>query len=369
MIKATVIHPSGLTAEDRRAWRDWMPYANPLLGPGFAALMGDLRPDARVALIDLDGERAGFLAFHARHGGVARPIGAPFSDYHGAAIRPGAVLSTETVLRAAGIVAYRFTASVDRLLTGAEGPAGYVIQGGGEGYLAGLDAKRMKNWRRLNNKIEREIGPISLEMDDRDVGRFGQLLLWKRRQLRQSGLHDFLAPRWSQTMMRTVFDCPKDTLRGRMMTLSAGGRLLAGHFGVEEDGVCHSWISSINPEAGACSPGQVLLARLIGAMPEAGLKGVDLGPSHAHYKAPFCTTSVTTAQGTAVAATTAGRLVGAAEQAWSLAERAAPACAAARRRFDHIAALELSAAGRLRGVLGALADRARRPRQGLSAEA
>jgi CelD/BcsL family acetyltransferase involved in cellulose biosynthesis len=368
MIKAEVIHPSRLTAEDRRAWQAWMPFGNPLLSPSFAELVGDLRQDARIALIEHHGERAGFLAFHARHGGVARPIGAPFSDYHGAIVRPGAALSGESVLRAAGIVAYRFTTGVGDLFGGAEGPVGYVIDGGGETYLTGLDAKRLKNWRRLGHKIEREIGPIAIHMDDRDPQRFEQLLIWKRRQLRCSGLHDFIGSRWSQALMRAVFARPGGALRGRMMTLVAGDRLLAGHFGVEVDGACHSWISSIDPETTACSPGQALLARLIAEMPAAGLRTLDLGPSHAHYKAPFCTTTVGTRHGTAVAATAAGRLVGAAEQAWSLAERAAPACAAARRRFDHIAALESSAAGRVRGMLGALADRARRPRQGLPAE-
>ncbi len=77
----------------------------------------------------------------------------------------------------------------------------FVIEltGSAADYLEALRAsspKQFKNYRRLDGKLDREVG------DDRTVrarttrGRPStQLLAWKRDQLRRTGVHDFLRAR------------------------------------------------------------------------------------------------------------------------------------------------------------------------------
>ena len=94
MLDVETIHPSLLSAVDAVLWRSLAAseesFGNPLLGPDFAQAVGKVREDARVAVVRRAGETVGFLPFHRRPGGLARPIGSPLSDYHGLVSRPGA---------------------------------------------------------------------------------------------------------------------------------------------------------------------------------------------------------------------------------------------------------------------------------------
>ena len=86
MLTAETLHPSDLTGADLAAWRALAAahpaFASPLLGPDFAVEVGRVRDDARVTVWRRDHQAIGFLAHHRRPGGLARPIGSPFSDYH-----------------------------------------------------------------------------------------------------------------------------------------------------------------------------------------------------------------------------------------------------------------------------------------------
>src|ERR1700761_3089936 len=85
-LEAEIVHPAELSRVDIAAWRRLQAaepaFGSPLLGPDFAQAVGAVRPDARVAVYRRAGHAIGFLAHHRRPGGFARPIGAPFCDYH-----------------------------------------------------------------------------------------------------------------------------------------------------------------------------------------------------------------------------------------------------------------------------------------------
>jgi CelD/BcsL family acetyltransferase involved in cellulose biosynthesis len=133
------------------------------------------------------------------------------------------------------------------------------------------------------------------------------------------------------------------------INLYAGENLVAGHFGVRFGGAYHPWIASTNSAYAACSPGQVFLGRAILAMSDLGLNRYDLGPGHDHYKRPFCPQPGEVGEGLATAASAAGRLATISDGAWSMA-----GAQRLRRRIDAIAQLDLSAAGRMRGVVDAV---------------
>lgn len=372
MLNARTIHPSSLSREEIAAWEDLIAaepaFGSPLLAPAFAQAVGVVREDARVAVYR-DGDRiVGFLPHHRRPGGMARPLGAPLSDYHGLIARADAGLTADRALSLAGLSSYRFTGLVDPHGVFAEASAGESV-----GYVITLDAapdvylerlraaspKRFKNWRRLDSKLERDFGPVRVEASD-DPAVYAQIMDWKREQLVRTGVADFLRPDWTRQLLGD-FAAARGDLRGLTLALWAGETLAAGHFGVRRGGWCHPWIASTNPRLGDYSPGQTFLMKAIAAMPGLGLTTYDLGPSHDHYKRHYAAPGRTVGEGTATASTPAGRLAGGREQVWTLAgARGAGMVASLRRRLDAIAVTELSTAGRVRGFVEAVAAQPRR---------
>jgi CelD/BcsL family acetyltransferase involved in cellulose biosynthesis len=372
MLRAETLHPAELAATDAAAWGALCAaspqFANPLLGPDFAQAVGRVRDDARVSLWRWDDRLVGVLAHHRRPGGFARPIGAPISDYH--ALVATDRLDVGQALALAGINAYRFNGLVDPrgAFEGgvAAGREAFLIEldGSADDYLEALrvsSPKRFKNYRRLDHKLEREVGEITVVAPDWSQAAFDQIMAWKHDQLVRTGAYNFLRPPWVRALMDDLFSRRDGAFQGLMINLYAGGKLVAGHFGVRQDGAYHPWIASVDPDFAAWSPGQVFLLRAIAAMPRLGLTSYDLGPGHEHYKRPYALTTRTIAEGLAVAPGAAGRAAQVSQAAWMLAGGArGGAVARLQRNLDAVAVLELSLAGRARGLAAAVASKALR---------
>ncbi|MBR7620600.1 GNAT family N-acetyltransferase [Phenylobacterium sp. 20VBR1] len=371
MLSAETFHPSDLSQADISTWRRLCAsrpeFANPLMGPDFAQAVGKVRADARVTVWRWPGRTAGFLAYHRRPGSYARPIGAPLSDYHGLVAEPG--LDSDEALAAAGLSVYRFTGLTDPNMAfagfGAVERESFVIalETTAEAYLEALRAaspKRFKNYRRLDHKLDREVGALSIRAEF-DQTAFDTLLRWKREQLARTGAHGFLNADWTQGLLQDLFERQAGDFQGLMVNLYAGERLVAGHFGIRQGGIYHPWIASTDPELGAWSPGQVFLGRAIAAMPQMGLTTYDLGPGHEHYKRPYALTTRRIGEGVATAANLGGRAAQMSEQAWTLAgAHGQGAVGKLRRRLDIIASSELSFTGRALGLAQAIGARVRR---------
>lgn len=373
MLDVETLHPRELAEADLRMWRDMAAaepaFDSPLLGPDFALAVGVVRDDARVAVIRRGAETLGFLPHHRRPGAMARAIGSPLADYHGLVSRPDADLTGAQVLGAADLTAFRYTGLIDPYGVFGQGEmkTAHVIalrNTDAETYLEAVRAaspKKIKNWRRLDNKLEREIGTIELVAGDTSREAFDQLIAWKREQLERTGVHDFLRPEWTRGLMLDLFQKQTGPFQGLMITLYAGGELVAGHFGVRLDGVYHPWIASTNPAHGEWSPGQIFFMRAIAAMPGLGLHRYDLGPGHDHYKGAYALSQIQIGDGTATAATMAGRMASSLDGVMALAgSKGAGPVGRLTRRMDAIAAVELTMGGRVRGLVDAFANQAQR---------
>ena len=373
MLNVETLHPSQLAPADTALWRGMAAaepaFANPLLGPDFAQAVGRVRDDARVAVIRRGGEILGFLPHHRRPGRLARAIGSPLSDYHGIVSRPDPGFMAEDVLRAADLGVFRYTGLVDPfgVFGGVGEPqAAFVIapEGGADDYLETVRAaspKKIKNYRRLDHKLEREMGQVRLVAPDTSRASFDLLIAWKREQLQRTGLHDFLRPDWTSGLLTDLFGRQSGDFQGLMIGLYAGDELVAGHFGVRLGGVYHPWIASTNPAYGAWSPGQLFFLRAIAAMPELGLTQYDLGPGHDHYKRAYALAQSSVLDGAVTARGMAGLMASSVEGAWTLAGgRGTGVVARVRRRVDAIASVELTVGGRMRGLVDAVAGQSRR---------
>ncbi|CAN5225904.1 GNAT family N-acetyltransferase [soil metagenome] len=360
-----VVRPDALTRAEIDAWRaiqaDEPAFANPLFGPDFTQAVGRVRSDVAVAIFSLSSAPVAFFAHHRRPSGFGRPIGAPFSDYHGLVARLGEGPSGPEALRAMGLAAFRHTGLVDPdgAFAGLDaGPTAFAIalSDGPDAFLETARAaspKKFKNWRRLRHRLEEDFGALTLSAS-RSVDDFEQLLTWKRDQFVRTGVQDVLKPDWVDTLMHDLFEADGPHLSGLMLTLHAGDTLVGGHFGIRSGDVYHPWIASTAPELAALSPGQAFLDQAIRAMPGLGLRIYDLGPGHDHYKRPFAATSQTLKSGLTSAPSLRGRLSHAADRSWMLGGVGRrPAIDKVRRRLDHIAASDPSLRGRLEGVIAA----------------
>jgi CelD/BcsL family acetyltransferase involved in cellulose biosynthesis len=373
MLDVETLHPRDLSADELRTWRDMAAaepaFSSPLLGPDFARAVGAVRDDTRVAVIRRAGETLGFLPHHRRPGHLARPIGSPLSDYHGLVSRRDADLDGREVLSAADLTSFRYTGLIDPygVFAQAQQKTAHVIalaDTDAETYLEAVRAaspKKIKNWRRLDNKLEREMGTVELVGPDRSRQAFDQLIAWKREQLDRTGVHDFLRPDWTRALMSDLFAKQDGPLQGLMINLYAGGELVSGHFGVRAGGVYHPWIASTNPAYAEWSPGQIFFMRAIAAMPGLGLTRYDLGPGHDHYKGAYALSQIQIGDGTATASSMAGRVASSLDGVWALAgANGAGPVGKLRRRIDAIASVELTLGGRVRGLAHAFANQAQR---------
>jgi len=360
MLQTETIHPSRLTPGQITAWRglcaNHPAFSNPLLGPDFTLAVGAVREDARVTVGYQACAPVLFWPHHSRPGGLARPIGAPFSDYHGVVADPAVPFSPTDLLAEASVNRFLFEGLVDPQgrfadFVSARSPVfGVRLATTAEAYfeaLRGDSPKRFKNMRRLEHKLDREVGAIALTAPDRDPKAFELLMAWKSDQFRRTGLHDVLAPDWVRTLMQRLFVTENQPMQGMLVTLRAGGRPVAAHFGVRAGSTFHPWIAAFDPEFAAYGPGVTLVSQAIRAMGRLGLTSYDLSGGHDHYKRPFVVGSETVAQGMAA-------LGGRAAPARRFAERPS-ALVRVGRRLDHIAAAEPTLAGRMGGVLTALA--------------
>lgn len=360
MLQADILRPDALTLADAAAWRamvaETAAFHSPLMGPEFAQLVGEVRPDAHVAVFREGGEAVGFLAHHRRPGALARPIGAPWSDRHALVTGPSPGFGWREALQAARLRAFRFTALVDPhgVFAGA-GLAGedlaYAIAPDepGDAYWERLRAgspKRFKNIRRLEHKMEREEGPLELVVGDPAADALQLLFRWKREQFRRTGLHDVLHPAWSRAMMERLHVRRKGAVCGLLITLRARGRVIAAHFGARAGGAYHPWLAAYDPDWAHASPGLVFLSMAVKAMPEAGLTRYELSGGSAHYKTVFADREEALAQGAAELRAVAG----------ATASRRPELLKRLGRRLDHIAETELTLGGRLQGVALAISD-------------
>jgi CelD/BcsL family acetyltransferase involved in cellulose biosynthesis len=160
--------------------------------------------------------------------------------------------------------------------------------------------------------------------------------------------------------MEQFFHARDGELQGLLITLRAGGRMVAGHFGVRDGRAFHPWIAAADPGLSSYSPGHVFLQRAIRAMPDLGLRTYDLSSGHDHYKAQYANTQIAISEGVASAPGAGFDAQAALAGAGRLAGPCGEAVRRAGRRLEQIAAVELTLPGRVMSVLDTLAGASRR---------
>jgi CelD/BcsL family acetyltransferase involved in cellulose biosynthesis len=376
MLTCERIRAGDLTDHDLALWRamqvETPAFRSPLLSPDFVQAVAAVRDDVRVIVVRRDGKTIGFLPVHIRPGALARPAGAPFSDYSALITHPLPGLRIGAVLKAAGITSYQAIGLVDPYnvfgeTPGAESDDAFAIDLSLGDTSNNAFKKLLKNIRRLTRNIEEAHGPLRFIVGDRDPTHFDAMIALKRQQTHDTGVHDFLAAEWVQRLFANLMAAPDTGLHGFMLTLTAGDTPALYHFGVRLGDRAHPWVSSYDPAFSAFSPGQLFLNLCPEPLKEAGISYYDLSTGDQKYKAIFSNTTFPVRHARIYSDAPPAQLQARLERITrdtrkALGPRIDEAVARLNRRFDHIATLELDTLSRVRGVAYAFSNAAKRQR-------
>lgn len=278
-------------------------YRSPFFRPEFATVVARVR-DVRVAVIEDAGTVAGFFPYEVARRRTGRPLGWPFSDYHGVVLDGDAALDPRELVRACGLSAWSFdhvpaamTAFSPHVVAHDRSPC-IDLSGGFEAYLAGRRGRsEVRGALRKARKLAREVGPLRFlpQSDDRDL--LARTIEWKRAQYAETGVRDVLADAGSRELLGRVHTTRSADFAGVLSVLYAGDLVAGLHLGLRSASVWHSWFPAYNPELDRYSPGLVLLLELARMAPGLGIAEIDLGKGEARYKLALATGSVALGEG------------------------------------------------------------------------
>ncbi|MDN0200592.1 GNAT family N-acetyltransferase [Streptomyces sp. S.PNR 29] len=357
--RVLVVRPDELTSGDHKMWREIRTEsgapANPFLDPVFTTAVGQVRPGARVAVLQEDGSQVGFFPYERGPFGQGRAIGLGVSDSQGAVLRPGIRLDARRLLRACALSSWEF----DNLEAGQSLFAPHAVEelaspvvdldGGFARYTTRLrenSASFLGQTLAKERKLARQVGEVRFVYDARDPEALRALMRWKSAQYRRTGRRDRFAQEWITRLVGLLGDSGEPECRGVLSVLYAAGRPVAAHFGLRSRTVLSWWFPAYDRAYGKFSPGRVLQLRMLEAAAADGIRMVDLGSGPARYKESLKTRDLRVYEGAVIRPGPGGT-----------AYRLAREPARAARRFVRNRPRLAEAAARTLAELGRLRDR------------
>jgi CelD/BcsL family acetyltransferase involved in cellulose biosynthesis len=286
-----------LTADQRSQWTAMQSVQPAATGPfytvEFAQLVDDVRGDVEVAVVGRAGETIAFLPFHRLLGKIGRSVGLHLSDFQGMIAQPGAVIDLPRVVRACQLAAYDFDhvpveqTAFAPFMALTDGSPVIDLSGGSEAYERDLQERSTEEYRTLQRKqrkLERELGPMRVECDTRDLAVLNQVIEWKRAQYVKTGVPDALAADWTRELLTASLALRDNRFCGWLSALYAGDRLLAAEFGLRSGDILHNTFCAYDPEHGRYSPGRLLSLAFLRSATDNGIRLVELGKGQEEYK-------------------------------------------------------------------------------------
>lgn len=290
-----VIYKATETPNDSRdAWRALQSadsiFDSPFFSPEFAAAIGVARGDAYVAEIVDGGRSVAFFPHHRRPRGVAKPIGAQISDYHGLIASKDFGAEPGELLAACGLSAYDY----NHLPVG----AAVFAMGAAEtsrsprmnlacGYETWARARAaetdlVKTAERKARKLAREVGEVEFRFDDDRAEAWEAFIRLKNANFAAQGLAVDVMAGWTGQALRSLRATKTPHFAGVLSTLSAGGTIISAHFGLSAGGVLAWWYNGYDESYGGYSPGVLLILAI--AKAGAGVSIIDFGRGEQRYK-------------------------------------------------------------------------------------
>jgi CelD/BcsL family acetyltransferase involved in cellulose biosynthesis len=299
-MQVCVIRPCELGQSEIALWHRWQladeRFENPFLSPEFAIAVDAVHPHVRVAVVnDMTGVGS-FFAFEQRRFGTSKAVGQGLSDCQGLVSHGSYDWPIGELLRACKLSLWDF----DHLIASQAPVAPHAatlhpspiidLSSGFEAYLQarrsasrGLVASTLRKAR----KMERESGPLRLDLDVTDRDALRTLMRWKSNQYRRTGAVDRLAVDWVVGLLDRLLVTRGGGLTGSLAMLYAEDVPVAGHFGLRCSSTLSYWFPAYDPEWERYSPGLYVLLRLAEVEASRGTRYIDLGRGDHAYKQRF----------------------------------------------------------------------------------
>ncbi len=339
------VEVSQLGAAELELWRGFRTadpvLASPYFDPRFVQLAAQIAPGARVAVIREGGSVRGFLPFQQR-GGLIQPLAAPLSDFHGLIAEPGLEIA-HLLPQLEGVHRARFSGLVAAGETDLPGLShrsamAADLSQGFDVYLAGRNARFLKDKRRRRRALERDHGELSFSFERPTLAQVDHVVDHKRAQIVRTHQYDVFACGWTVDLLRRLAEVDAPDFGLRLAALKAGDKLVAAELGLTSGARHHLWFPIYDPAYAKYSPGGLMTLDTLEAASARGVTRVDFGVDADAYKHDFADPAEVVFEG----------LI---ERRRGSRGRSMRILGASRlaRRFDRIVACEPSLVGQLRG--------------------
>jgi CelD/BcsL family acetyltransferase involved in cellulose biosynthesis len=315
-VRIKTIHPRELDEGYATLWRAHQranpALQSPYLTPDWAWLIGQVRDDARVCIVE-DGE--GFLGAQRLSRFAAMGLGAPIADYQGVVARAGLTIPSAALCRALQVGRIDMTHAPSGLTPmtacGEDGSWLAEASGGRDLYEAALRQRRSEFVRQTDKKarkLARDHGDVEFRAASPERADFETLVEWKNAQLLRTGQPGVWTTPWVRRTLDACFDSREQRFGGTLFTIRAGARLAAAAFCLRSHRVLHLWLLAHDPAFDSYSPGVHLVRRIVGWAGDNGLREVDFGPGDYQFKRQLSTSQRTLERGVVTGGSLAGAL-------------------------------------------------------------
>jgi len=306
----TLVAGDRLTQDHVEAWsellREDSSLGSPYLRPEFTQAVAAVRDDVEVGILEDGGEAVGFFPFQRTRRNFGKPVGGRLSDWQSVITRKGREWRADELLRGCGLAVWDFT----YLPTSQEPfcPYHHVredciymdLSDGFDAYMADNGRSRsstFKDVRRRARKLERDVGPLRLDLHCTDDRVFETLIDWKRKQYERTGATDVFSFPWTVELLQRIRLQQSEALSGMMTAMYAGDALVAVHLGMRSFGVLNGWFPSYDRQYQKYSPGLILWIELAKAGAADGIQRIDMGKAEEGYKSKLMSGVVPVAEG------------------------------------------------------------------------
>ncbi len=295
--KITICKPEELGEADRNRWssaQSAQPVWNsPFLHPEFARIVARRREDVRVLIAEDHLANRAWFAFHRLKNGLARPVGAPVSDHQGMVSEPGFIEDVTEVLFEAGIGALPFSSwsspTKEFLTFATHNEDSHILDlsSGPDQYFAEQQQQHHKYFKKMRQRargVIRDYANAEFRFDIQDQELLERLFQWKHDQHARTHSLDVLHIPWVKALLENAYASTDPGFRAVLFGYKIGGEWAAAELGLLAGGVYHSWIAAYDEKYSRASPGLLLLHGVIEQADKLGIKQIDLGRGHSHYK-------------------------------------------------------------------------------------
>ena len=280
--------------------------SSPFFHPNYAREAAAVYGNVEVAVLEEDGEPAGYFPFQRTARNVGIPMSGSLCDFQGVIARPGFTWDATALVRACGLAGWRFTQLIaaqqpfqpyhwftdeSHSIDLSEGFDAYCRQRkeSGSTFVSRIADKR--------RKAIRELGPLRFEPYADDPQVFVAMVEWKSQQYRRIRAVNPLTKPGTRDFLKRLLARRDDECHGILSAMYLGERLVAVHMGMRCRNVLHLWFPTYDEDLGKLSPGMIFLVEQIRAAAKLGLQRIDMGRGHEKFKTSLRTFGTPVAEG------------------------------------------------------------------------